>query len=170
MRSLIRECVDGGELVRLPPLLPNGTVMRDVFVTHQVDRYLRQAATGLSPSVLKKAVDTRLALDRFSLGKRQVVRLDPNADAPSAQLARNHPTSAGIWEFRIRDPKPQIRVFGGFALQDTFVALDYRERAGLDFDEAVRNALDLWRHLFKDHRPVTGENINDYLSDRYHLV
>jgi hypothetical protein len=169
IQDLIRDCVDGGELVRLSPRLSSHPVMRDIFVNHRILQFLQQRAPGVPTNLLKRATDTRLVLDRFSAGARIAVRMDPDADAPSAELARNKETTAGIWEFRVRDPKPHVRVFGGFALRDVFVALDYRAKP-LDYDAAVEKTLDLWRDLFNDCGPVTGDDINGYLSDRYHLV
>lgn len=169
IRDLIRECRDAGELVRLTPSLQGSVHMREVFATHHVARFLR-AERDTPRSLLMKAVDTRVAIDRFMAGAMIAVALDPDKKGAMAELARNREIGDGVWNFRIRDPKPHVRLFGGFAERDHFVAIDYRDRTDLDFDAAVKATLTTWRELFGDCAPLIGDEIGTYLSDRYRLV
>src|SRR5690606_31297227 len=109
--------------------------------------------------LVKKVADTRAALDRFVAGGRIAVALEPFDKAASAELARNDPTNSGVWVFRIRDPRPHIRVFGAFSERDVFVAFDYYNREGLDFGAAVKAVRRDWAELFGDFSPVIGDKV-----------
>ncbi|WMT88249.1 hypothetical protein NO932_06470 [Pelagibacterium sp. 26DY04] len=143
--------------------------MREMFVTHHVLRFLN-VESDTPKELVKKAMDTRGALDAYMANSWLTVAMNPDEKPPHTQLARNKDVSDGIWSFRIRDPKPHVRVLGAFADRDHFVAIDYRGRDGLDFDKAVEATLDAWGALFPGISPITGDNIELYLSDRYRLV
>lgn len=140
IRDLIRECVDGGELARLTPSLPGASHMREMFVSPHVLKFLR-GDKSTPRHLIKKAMDTRVALERFIEGAWINVAMDPDNKSSIAELARNREVEEGVWNFRIRDPKPQIRVFGGFAERDHFIALDYRNRDDLSYSPIVGQLL-----------------------------
>lgn len=166
IRDLIRECVDAGDLVILRPILPGTPRMREVFVTPHVHQLL-SVSSNVPVELRKKAADCRVALDRFVAGAVVTVGLDPFNKKAACELARTEPPSDGVWCFRIRDPKPHVRIFGGFAERDVFVAVDYRNREALDFDAAGLTARLLWDDLFKPFPPLIGHKIDDYLSSGY---
>ncbi|KKB81041.1 hypothetical protein VW35_02415 [Devosia soli] len=141
--------------------------MREVFATPDVYRFLNGKTDNVRRELAKRAADSRVAIDRFIAGASVTVGMDPFDKAARCQLARNYPPNDGIWDFRIRDPKPHVRIFGGFAERDVFVALDYRNRDALDFDGAVATMVLLWKDMFDSYQPVTGDNINAYLSDKW---
>lgn len=163
IRDVIRECRDAGELTLLVPVLADSPRMREVFVTHHVKRFLDVAA-GTPRNLIKKATDARVALDRFTAGAIISVAMDPFDKPASTELARVSAEADGTWAFRIRDPKPQVRIFGSFAERDLFIALDYRQRDALDFEAAAGKARVLWDDLFGGIPPITGNKIDDYLS------
>jgi hypothetical protein len=109
-------------------------------------------------------------IDTFIAGGTFPVGMDPFKKAPHSALARNAPPEQGIWDFRVRDPQPHVRIFGGFAERDIFVALDFRSREDLDYDAAVATMKVLWTDLFGETSPIVGDDINDYLSSGYRLV
>lgn len=164
----IQECIAGGELVELLPLIPGTLCLRKVLANHHVLKFLH-ADKQMPSSLMKKAVDAMVALNRFTSGARISVAMDPMEKLVRTELARVN-IKESIWDFRIRDPQPQVRVFGLFAAKDTFVALHYAPRNNLDFKAAAATTKQQWTDLFGDLPPVTGDDINDYISDKYELV
>lgn len=81
----------------------------------------------------------------------------------------NHPDDE-VWEIRILDTEPQWRLFGRFAVRDTFVALigpiDHDEVSDdEDFEEVKAHCKAEWDRLFGlPNRPVRGKKIYDYIS------
>lgn len=82
-------------------------------------------------------------------------------------MARVHPVSEEVWDFRCFDPKPGIRAFGHFAEKDTFVALTWDFRENVDWAGEVSGCIEAWRALFGDLPPFKGTNLNDYLSHNF---
>lgn len=165
----IQECIDGGELLELLPFITGAVCLRRVLVNHDVLNFL--TTQRRIPQILaKKAIDARVALDSFTRGAELTVAMDPFDKPPETELARNKDVQDAVWDFRIRDPRPQVRIFGRFATKDTFVALHFAGRDNLNFPRAVKNTVQQWIDLFGDLEPVTGDNIDDYLSGNYQLV
>ena len=109
-------------------------------------------------------------MDAFSAGQVIGVRLPPSKTV-KAQLALLEVAAEEIWEFRIRDTAPQLRVFGRFAEQDLFIALTHAGRDGLETDEdwrrEKRRCTREWRRLFPSYNPHTGQTADDYLSNSF---
>lgn len=113
-------------------------------------------------------------LDSFTAGNRIVVSLNPHDKPAHCQLSRNDPVEEGIWEFRIRDPKPQVRIFGAFSECDVFIALSVMSRDDLvgefSYPLAVADNSSIWGNTIPNYAPVTGEDINAYLSGSFGFV
>ncbi len=115
-------------------------------------------------------------LDHFVQGDLISVAMKPFDKAKSAFIARLNPTRDGVWDIRSRDPKPAIRVFGMFAEVDMFVALTWEFRQSLggprstEWHTEIERCKTAWRKLFPVYGPVTGDNVDDYLSGKYFLV
>ena len=173
IHDAIKECVDGGELVRLQPLLPGDSVARPVLVSHDVLR-LVERRDGLPIDLVRKSASARSMLDSFQRGDRVTVGMDPHNKPGYCMLARTDPTKMCIWQFRILDPKPHVRIFGAFAEQDVFVALAYYAKPRLNFlgsyRKVTKNAREIWTTLFGDCEPCAGDNVDEYLSENYILV
>lgn len=94
---------------------------------------------------------------------------DPDEHPPDTMVARNSPVDWGFWDFRVYAGKKSIRVGGGFASKDTFVALtwDYREAIGDEFNQFVLDTRDAWDDLFAPLTPFKGNRYDDYLSNCY---
>jgi hypothetical protein len=81
------------------------------------------------------------------------------------------PPPADVWEIRIVDPAPQLRVIGLFAAPDTFVVMDIHTRDNLDrfgsqaWRSAMKNAAYTWERLFGNSKPFRGESKTDYVTD-----
>jgi hypothetical protein len=80
------------------------------------------------------------------------------------------PESDGVWEISCRNPKPSIRVFGGFTEADVFAALTWRYRTPLgkkgspEWAEAIRECKAEWRKKFLAYPSYVGKSINNYVS------
>lgn len=169
-RDVISECVAAEDLYRITPRLPGSPVMREVFATPQVHRFLNGQTDIARRNLVKRAADSRAAVDRFIAGAEIAVGMNPRDKLPTCELARNDPPTDGVWDFRVRGDKPYVRIFGAFSERDVFVALDYRNRDEVDFDAAVATMVLLWDDMFGRCQRVKGDDVNAYLSDRYTLV
>ncbi|MBC7141083.1 MAG: hypothetical protein H5U18_02810 [Rhodobacteraceae bacterium] len=110
--------------------------------------------------------------DRFVTGQVIPVGMDPYDKGDNAFLARIDPAEYGIWALRSVAPRPALRVFGAFAARDTFVAITVRERSTLGgpgdrrWANAREVALEKWSHLFSGQRPLIGDRLDDYVSEK----
>lgn len=108
-------------------------------------------------------------LDHFVAGDLITASLTA-ADATTAYMARLDPPSDAVWEIRSRDPKPGIRVLGGFADTDTFVGLVCKTRSPLGHKDsdawtrAINECKAEWRNLFPAYNRLTGEHVHDFIS------
>jgi hypothetical protein len=172
IRDAIAEAVDQGELAQLPHLLPGVAAVRHVFVTGEVWDFV--GGPALPKELATKAAEGRRMLDSFTAGNRIVVSLSPHQKPSHCQLSRNDPTQDGVWELRIRDPKPQVRIFGCFAECDVFIALSVTAKSDLigklAYPLAVADNASIWGGLFPSHPPVTGDDINAYISGSFGFV
>ncbi len=73
-----------------------------------------------------------------------------------------------VWEIRSRAPSPSIRLFGRFAMPNVFIGTNWEYRSFLElFDRWRRNkrqAQAIWRQLFTNYPPYSGQNTQDYLT------
>ena len=81
------------------------------------------------------------------------------------------PETDGIWEILCRNPKPSIRIFGGFTEPDVFAAVSWCHRKPLgekgsqEWAAAIRECKTEWRKHFLTYQPHVGNNINGYISE-----
>ena len=158
----------------LAPLFPGGAIRRYLFVSQKIA--LRLDNCWGNSSVDRRNGLLREQLDRFTLGYRISVGMDPFDKRKTAYMARLHPVRDGFWCIRSIDPRPSLRVFGGFAATDVFVALSVSERKELGGpksrawrDEIVRSKV-AWRNLFAAYGPLKGNSVHDYLTDNVFVV
>jgi hypothetical protein len=126
----------------------------------------------------------RADLEDFIKGAELSVCLEPFV-AKTAYMGRLSPVADGIWDIRSRDPSPALRVVGGFAEKDVFVALRWGPRSkringttkpplgpkdSREWRDIIVQCGTDWRNLFHTYAPVTGDNLDDYFSDRAHVV
>lgn len=171
IRDAIADAVARHEIALLPHKLQGVPAMRHVFVTGEVWDFV---TAGVPKDLAHKAAQGRRMLDGFTAGNKMVVSLDPHNHPAHCQISRNSPPEEGVWEFRIRDPKPQVRIFGCFAECDVFVALSVMSRdvlkGRLSYPLAVADNSSIWGGLFPQHLPLVGEDINAYLSGAFNAV
>lgn len=114
----------------------------------------------------------RQALDSFSEGKTISIRFPPSTKT-TAQLALLDPKANEVWNFRVQDPNPGVRIFGRFAEKDCFIALHYAKRDELrnddDWDTAIKKCKTIWTHIFPSYQPLKGKNRDDYLTNSFEV-
>lgn len=170
IRDAIAAAIDAEELNPLPTLLPGVEAVRHVFVTNEVWDFV--GGPMMPKELAHKAADGRRMLDSFTAGNKVVVSLNPHDKPAHCQLSRIGPVEEGVWEFRIRDPKPQVRIFGCFAECDVFVALSVMSRDDVEgnFPLAAADNASIWGGIMRDYDPVTGDDINAYISASFAFV
>jgi hypothetical protein len=97
--------------------------------------------------------------------------LDPYNKRKTAIIAQVDSETSGMFDFRVTDPRPGLRVLGYFSEPDTFVALtyDYRENFDDAWPEKIDECKAAWRALFGDCEPFKGES-NEYVTQCCTLV
>lgn len=119
----------------------------------------------------------RAFLDNFLVSRDIAVPRYWNAQA---QIARLREAEDEVWEFRIRAPKPGLRIFSRFAARDVCIALAWRPRDRLlddkteegrrRWEEAKNECRHEWRSRFPSYEPLTGQTYpEDYIKDAYLL-
>jgi hypothetical protein len=156
-----------GRLALMHPALSSIPITRKIY-----------ASTDVSDCVLGRISDStmrnrgsklRADLDLFIGGGLITVSLTPHK-AGAALMGLLHPESDGIWDIRSRDPNPGLRVLGGFAERDIFIALTWETRKQLgakdspEWRTAIQNCKTNWRNLFPTFDPLTGDDLDDYIS------
>lgn len=109
-------------------------------------------------------------LDSFTEGGLITVAEDPFDKDATAMLARVHPVSEEVWDFRCLDPNPGIRAFGSFTEIDTFVVLTWYDRDNIDWTEEVTYCKQQWKRLFGELTPLSGRGLNEYITYNYRSV
>jgi hypothetical protein len=99
--------------------------------------------------------------------------------ARNEQIGRLNPIGDLVWDLRLQDPKPGLRVFFRFAEKDVFVALTCAPRSASvswlrsvpllgresrQWRRAIVGCKAQWRLLFPAHEPVSGDSIDAYLT------
>jgi len=110
----------------------------------------------------------RAWLDNFLEGGEVSVAEDPQQKPPDAMLARVTPVEDEFWSVRVTEPEDTagIRSLGGFGAKDKFICLIWDFREGIPvFDDEVDAARDAWRDLFGSRGPMSGESLDEYLTN-----
>jgi hypothetical protein len=161
-----------GRLVRVDPIL-GGHQRRLVFATPEVmDELDPGKARYLEPV---NAGQLRAWVDNFTNGRKVTVGSDRNRRVDIKIL---NPQNDEVWEIRKRD-EPSTRLFGRFAMKDVFIATNVRTCGDLFsvqwitdgyirwpiWRQEIRRCKATWRALFGMYMPVSGGDLNDYLSN-----
>jgi hypothetical protein len=166
-----------GELFRLLPPIASPLPQRGrlLYVSSEIQNWLIGPWPDEGQEYRWKVL--RADLEAFVEGKRMTLsrnrQLAPRTHCHLAQLKR---PAEEVWEFRLRRPKPSIRVFGRFAARDFFVALTWTYRLDLGpqgsevWDSEKQRCVAEWRRLFfgATYQPLTnGSYPDDYISNYY---
>jgi hypothetical protein len=162
-----------GRLYALTQAVPSAPEKRRIFVVPSVIEMLDGPRT--SSLHARRAGAARALLESFLRGDEIVGRMPPSKDVHTV-IALLDPPIGNVWEFRIGNPRPGIRILGRFAEQDAFVATNWLNRE--DFrdpvtreddsrkwrDEVVRCKA-IWSQLFPPYNPFVGNTLHDFISN-----
>ena len=160
--NLLQECTRNGDLHRVQVLNPYAKSVRVIYVTEPIKAFIDGPET--------RAGFLQADLDRFIEGGLITASMIPRK-AGVANMGLLKPPEDGIWDIRSQDPKPSLRLFGGFVRKDVFVGLVMKERKLLgDFlsrpwANAVTECNREWQKRFLAYKPFTGDSVHDYLSN-----
>ncbi|MBB6489185.1 hypothetical protein GGD46_006512 [Rhizobium lusitanum] len=155
--------VSTGRLSFVRPMLPGRGVERNIFVSTEVGEFLNGGAS-VHARFDRVAGEARAQIDAFTTGRAIRFAMDPMRKDPATLVARNAPTSKGIVDMRIRQPRPQIRIFGAFAQVDSLILLTWEARDNLRFGAAVKRCRAQWDLLFPQNSPLIGATHAEYIS------
>lgn len=96
---------------------------------------------------------------------------DPHNKKSTSIMAPVDSLESGVFDFRVTDPKPGLRILGCFSAPDEFVALtyDYRENFDGHWPEQVDRCQAEWKRLFGNIEPFKGK-INEYVTHNCKIV
>lgn len=161
----IANLLGGGVLTELPRAVPRSP--RHILMTETVSDMV---AASFDDTEDERFAECRAHLESFVRNNYFSVGWDPDDKKGSAGLARVNPTNLCVFDFRSKGDDGGIRVFGGFARKDWFVAVSYRLRNEVDWIADVQDSANDWIKLFGAPIPNLGPNPNDYLSGNYCIV
>ena len=166
IRPYIKECIKDGRLVRWEPLIQGDPQLRQVLLAQELYNELQE----LENHYQQKYGFARLRADveHFIFGEYMTVAFDKDEDG---LLKRLTPKNREVWTFRMKRPKPSIRLFGRFAYEDVFVAMNLAQRKELgpvgsfEWKNEIHICRQRWTAIFNHHKPLSGEYPHDYIKE-----
>ena len=164
-------------LFKLEPF-PGDPRARTVLMSKEIQELLEGHWVGEQG---KRCARLLATLQNIVAGRKLVVNLDPYS-AREANMGRLHPIENGIWDIRCRE-SPGLRVFCAFLETDVLVAFICSPRSievpwlhrlplgigvSIAWDHAIRETRLEWAKLFPADMPVTGDDLNEYLTNAVH--
>ena len=165
-------CIRTGRLRRVGTSLGEPGVRR-IFATQQVCRVLVGPWANETEAV--RSARLHADLDSFIVGDDITVSMTPRR-AGNAYMGVLAPVGDGMFDIRSRDPRPGLRVIGGFAGKDMFIAIRVFHRLALgawgsdQWNYATNSCKADWRKLFHPYSPITGARIHDCISPDFTVV
>lgn len=162
IQGLIDGWITREELFSLLPWLPSTKPIRRIYISRSVKGFIDREE--------ERAGQLHADLDSFIGGDTITASMTPRK-ARKAYMALLHPAADGIWDIRSRDPRPALRLLGGFARRDTFIGLVLYARKPLGafgdraWATAINDCKGEWRRRFHPYLPFTGDDLHDYLSN-----
>ena len=176
-RDSLNVLLRDGHVVHVAPLMRGIASVRHLFLEVEVYKKLESALEGNSQTDMALA---RLfsALDAFTSGRMISIGDHPFEKEKSAYMARTDPPQDGIFDFRVHGLKgiPSVRLFGAFCETNVFLGLTWKLRASLGgrddrlFNNAILQAIGVWDRLMPECRRFYSENIEDHVSENFHVV
>lgn len=172
IETILKELIEDGRLIEVRSIL-GGSRQRLVYAPPDVLDDLNPVTA--SDTDTENAAQLRAWLDGFTKGRPITVGSDKN---PNVDIKILDPRSDEVWELRKRD-QPSTRIFGRFAMKDVFVATNICTSRDLFrskwvtkseirwpvWREEIKRCKAVWRALFVDYKPVSGDSLDDYLSN-----
>lgn len=177
IREEWQKLVADGHLYKLDPF-PGDSSVRTVLMSREIQELVEGPWEGEQGN---RCAKLRATLQNIVAGRKLVVNLDPHS-AREANMGRLNPVEDGIWDVRCRD-KPGLRVFCAFLEKDVLVAFICSPRSrevpwlhrlplgigeSIEWEHGIREAKREWAKLLPANTPVTGEDLNEYLSNAVH--
>lgn len=163
IQHLIKQHEAAGNLWFLAPERPGAPVVRDVFVTREVNEFV--GTYKAVPSEFDRVVgQARAKIDGFTMGRNIIFALNPRSKDTASLVARNSPIHKRVVDMRINSPSPSLRIFGAFAEQDVLLLLTWAPRKNLNFMQEVARCRTYWDKLFPNNDPLIGTRHEHYIS------
>jgi hypothetical protein len=163
------DCLEAAKrLRRLRPWHGGKTPPREIYISDEVDDLVSRPWPKRDRKRHKQA---RAFLEIFCQNGYVLIANNPFDKPSNAMIARVDPVNLQVFDFRCIKPERGIRVFGCFAVKDTFVALtwDYREEID-DFAQCARECRQEWDELFQYISPLAKTDLSGYLSTNFRAV
>ena len=166
-------------LVMLEPFLPYDPYVRRMVMSQEVASFV--LGPWSSADAEKRCARVRADLDAFVTGDVVSICLVP-FEANDERFALLRQERFGVFDVRCYDPRPNIRILGGFAEQDWFVALTLHPRSipvpwiprvplgcgrSAEWASAIHETKEAWRDLFGDISPRTGSTPDVFLTNYF---
>lgn len=161
-----------GRLCTLVPAFPRVSQARQLFLDPQVETAV--VGPWSDPTLERRFSRARALLEAFVEGHQIVVRMPPKKGVRTL-LALLEPPTDNVWEFRISEPKRGVRVFGMFAARDVFIATNWALRETLAADDQrtedrlwrdeMLKAKTIWNRLFPSYAPLSGDELDDFITN-----
>jgi hypothetical protein len=174
IRDQVNDCCKDGRLFRLTGLLPGRPELREAYVSPDLYKLILFSDED-------RWIATAQAFAHFIEGRLVVLPHEEkhHRGAFMLRLRINRiakPPPPEIWEVRVTDPEPGIRVFGRFFERDAFVAFTWQDRLDLGnpYTEwkareawwaAAQRCRVRWANHFGSLKPLSGKYPNDYLTN-----
>ena len=180
IKDEIRDRVSEQRLFPVEPVL--GPIERPLFVSSEINDLLE--GPWESPDMERRCGFLRAELNGFASSRIISMCLTPFT-AKDAFLGLLNPPGHGVWDMRSQDPSPGIRLIGGFADVDWFVALEWAPRSvavewsskkplgdrnSREWRRAILSCKAQWRQLFAAYPTVKGSKTSDFVSKDTLLV
>ena len=150
--ALILDRVNRKMLFPILPRAKGASIRRVMFVTEEIQALLTSPRGDLAweQRIAELRADLEVFVEARTIDPKYLFLLYPAADA--------------TWEVRSIRDKPSLRILGGFADRDIFVATTFAEREVLggwqsrEWKTIKRRAAAKWRAMLHPYRPKLGIN------------
>lgn len=166
--NLVKDLEIAKKIVRYKPD-GNRMARRCLFLTAAA---AKEYNDDQSPVILlAKRGPVKNAFDHWTLGRRIWGRESRGVFTEGRFLKPLHPPPPNIWEIKVTEPVVQIRIFGLFIEQDSFLVTSLHTRRFLDEDQnwlrVMNESAAAWKLLFPTVNPLVKNRIGDYISENY---
>ncbi len=178
IRDEINYRIDEGRLFRLEPRIVGDAKERTVLMSMEINLMVNGPWSD-GPMGNRCAI-LRAELENFVSGEPITVCWNPFRANDTHQMGRLDKVEDEIWDYRSVHPSPGLRIFCRFAEKDVLVALTCSPRSvqvswlsrlpllrgsSSEWKIAKRECRAEWAKLFPAYSPMTGENVNDYITN-----
>ena len=143
-------------------------VSRHIFLGEDVQRFIDRDEM-LDTKFHQISGRTLALFDRFSNGSFITFGVNPHDKMSSSWVARVDPVDQGIVDFRVTDPKPAVRFFGGFAMPDVLVLLTWGPRENMNFRSEVLRCKEQWKNLFVQYEPIISDRVEHHVTKHFRI-